>query len=746
MKHINSLQNLHIINITLLSLLGIFFFSCSTDKFIGEGQYLLEQVKIKADSNSVDANNFTQYIRQKDNSRWFSLIKIPLSTYSLSGKDTTKWINRTLQNMGEKPVIYDTLQAKLTKEDLRIALNNIGYLNAKVDIETKIEKKRLKATYILHPGSPFKIKKFNYDIQDSVIANILKPHIKFIYKDFCGKQFNVMKLDEERKRLTNILNNIGYYKFNKDYITYSADSTYKDNTVTLTLHIAPYYNTNIHSTTLHPRFIISKVDITGEDSIKLPLKENIINDNNLIEKGKYFSLNDLQETYKNFARLGAIRFTNIEFKELPKEKGKNKLLAKLTLIPNKINTISFQPEGTNTAGNLGAAGVITYQNRNLFKGSELLSIELRSAFEAITGLEGYENKNYEEYSLQTKLEFPRFLAPFLKHKFRRQNKSTTEVSLSWSLQNRPEFHRRVFSAAWRYLWTNEDKHISFNFDATDLNYIYMPWISKTFKKDYLDDVSNRNAILRYNYSDLFIMKLGFGFNYNYNNTAIKFQIETAGNFLNGLSLFMKFNKNSQGQNKFFNIAYAQYAKLDFAYTHVFKFDTHNNLVMHTDMGIAYPYGNSNILPFEKRYISGGANSVRGWNVRELGPGRFNGKDGRIDFINQTGDLKLNFNLEYRTHLFWKLDGAAFIDLGNIWTLRNYEEQKGGQFTLNTFYKELAAAYGLGIRLNFDYLILRLDMGMKAINPVFNTPKEHFPLICPKFKRDFAFHFAVGLPF
>ena len=242
------------------------------------------------------------------------------------------------------------------------------------------------------------------------------------------------------------------------------------------------------------------------------------------------------------------------------------------------------------------------------------------------------------------------------------------------------------------------------------------------------------------------MKLGFGFNYNYNNTAIKFQIETAGNFLNGLSLFMKFNKNSQGQNKFFNIAYAQYAKLDFAYTHVFKFDTHNNLVMHTDMGIAYPYGNSNILPFEKRYISGGANSVRGWNVRELGPGRFNGKDGRIDFINQTGDLKLNFNLEYRTHLFWKLDGAAFIDLGNIWTLRNYEEQKGGQFTLNTFYKELAAAYGLGIRLNFDYLILRLDMGMKAINPVFNTPKEHFPLICPKFKRDFAFHFAVGLPF
>ena len=169
-------------------------------------------------------------------------------------------------------------------------------------------------------------------------------------------------------------------------------------------------------------------------------------------------------------------------------------------------------------------------------------------------------------------------------------------------------------------------------------------------------------------------------------------------------------------------------------------------MFHFGLGIAYPYGNSRILPFEKRYFSGGANSVRGWSVRSLGPGKFVGTDGRIDFINQTGDMKLDVNLEYRAKLFWKFSGALFLDAGNIWTLREYEEQPGGQFVLSEFWKQLAASYGLGLRLNFDYFIVRFDMGMKAVNPAFDDHIGHFPLLHPKFSRDFAFHFAVGLPF
>ena len=194
------------------------------------------------------------------------------------------------------------------------------------------------------------------------------------------------------------------------------------------------------------------------------------------------------------------------------------------------------------------------------------------------------------------------------------------------------------------------------------------------------------------------------------------------------------------------IALAQYVKGDFDYTRNLQLDGNNALVLHAGFGIAYPYGNSRILPFEKRYFSGGANSVRGWSVRSLGPGGYVSRDGKIDFINQTGDMKLDLNMEYRAHLFWKLNGALFIDAGNIWTLRNYADQPEGQFKLDEFWKQIAVSYGWGIRFNFDYFILRFDMGMKAVNPAYSTSHEHYPLVHPRLSRDFAFHFAVGLPF
>ena len=382
----------------------------------------------------------------------------------------------------------------------------------------------------------------------------------------------------------------------------------------------------------------------------------------------------------------------------------------------------------------------------MFKGSELLSIQLRGAFEAITGLEGYDNHDYEEYNVEAKLLFPRFLAPFLSKTFKRRSSATSEVNLSWNMQNRPEFHRKVFSAGWRYRWTNTTRRTTYNLDLIDLNYVYMPWISKTFKEDYLDDYSNRNAILRYNYEDLFIMKIGFGLTYKDATQSLRANVETAGNILKFMAPMTGMERNEDGQYKLFNIAFAQYAKFDFDYSKTFVLDPKNRIVLHSGIGIAYPYGNSDILPFEKRYFSGGANSVRGWSVRELGPGSFKGSDGRIDFINQTGDMKIDLNAELRTHLFWKFDGAAFIDAGNIWTLRAYEEQPGGQFKLDEFYKQIAMSYGLGLRLNFDYFIIRMDMGMKAVNPSYTNSKQHYPITNHDMGRDFTFHFAVGMPF
>lgn len=696
--------------------------ACSTGKYVQEGEYILDKVAVVSDQSDYNAAPLSQYVRQKEKPKLFSLFRNPFS---------------------RKPVIYDTLQARLSCQDLMTAMQNEGYMNADVSLYTKTKGKKLMVTYLLHPGQPFLIGKVNYDIQDEGIQQLLHLDQTDNQQIKSGMRFTVETLDNERKRIAGLLSDNGYFRFNKDFIHFTADTVMGRKDIALTLQLRKYKSNSNSPEVDHTRYLIRDVLFQSNDSDRIHLRKQVLLNATAIKAGRPYDASALQRTYNNFARLQAVKYTNIKFAEVPDT---NLLDCHIQISTNKPSTISFQPEGTNTAGDLGAAASITYTNRNLFHGSEQLSIEFRGAYEAITGLEGYQDQNYTEFSVETKLVFPRFLAPFLSKSFRRRQTASSEWAVSWNFQNRPEFHRRVFSSAWRYRWSEPKHHLNYRFDLLDLNYVYMPWISSTFKRDYLDNAENRNAILRYNYEDIFIMKAGFTVSYTDGVDAVRANFESAGNLLNGVSKGFGFKTNSQGQHTLFNIAYAQYVKLDFDYTHLFQFDKRNALALHAGLGVAYPYGNSTVLPFEKRYFSGGANSVRGWSVRELGPGKFKGTDGRIDFINQTGDVKLDLNVEYRSSLFWKLQGALFIDAGNIWTLRNYAEQPGGQFKFTEFYKQIAASYGMGLRLNFDYFILRFDMGMKAINPAYESEKELWSIFHPKLSRDFDFHFAVGLPF
>lgn len=706
----------------ILTILPLLFGACSVSKHVPEGDYILDKVEVKSDKEGFDASPLSQYVRQKEKPKLFSLFRNPFT---------------------RKPVIYDTVQARLSCQDLLTAMQNQGFMNAGVSLYTEKKDKRLKATYLLHPGEPFTIGSVKYDVQDEEINRIFHFDDPDNQKLKPGMTFNVEALDQERKRIANLLADNGFYRFNKEFVQFSADTMAGRRDIALTLQLLKYKPNNSTPPMPHPRYTIRQVNFLSNDSDRIHLRHQVLLNATAIREGQPYDASALQRTYNNFARLQAVKYTNIQFAEVPDT---NLLDCNIQVSTNKPSSISFQPEGTNTAGDLGAAASVTYTNRNLFRGSEQFTLALRGAYEAITGLEGYQDQNYTEYSIESKLVFPRFLAPFLSKSFRRRQTAISELSVSWDFQNRPEFHRRVFSTAWRYRWSEPKHHLSYRFDLLDLNYVYMPWISQTFKQDYLDNADNRNAILRYNYEDIFIMKMGFAINYNDGVDAFRGNFESSGNLLNGLSSAFGFRTNSEGQHTLFNIAYAQYVKFDFDYTHLYQFDRRNSLALHAGLGVAYPYGNSRILPFEKRYFSGGANSVRGWSVRELGPGKFKGTDGRIDFINQTGDVKLDLNAEYRTSLFWKFQGALFVDAGNIWTLRNYAEQPGGQFKFSEFYKQIAASYGMGIRLNFDYFIIRFDMAMKAINPAYDTQKEHWAIIHPKLSRDFDFHFAVGLPF
>ena len=763
---------------TILLYLALSLASCSATKFVPDGSYLLDEVKIHTDNKEIKPSDMRLYVRQNPNSKWFSTIKTQLYVYNWSGRDSTKWFNRFLRKIGDAPVIYNESDAIRSQEEIAKAVQNLGYMGASVKRTTKTKKKKLKLFYEITSGKPYIVRTLKYDISDKKIAEYLRNDStqSMLRK---GMLFDVNVLDAERQRITDYLLCNGYYKFNKDYITYTADTARNTHQVDLTLHLLPYKTYVGDTPKEHFQYKINKINfITDYDVLqssalssieindslhyngfpiyykdKLYLRPKVLVDNLRFASGDLYDERDVQKTYTYFGRLSALKYTNIRFFET-QNGDSTQLNCYVMLTKSKHKSISFELEGTNSAGDLGAAASVSFQHRNLFRGSETFMIKFRGAYEAISGLQpGYKNHNYTEYGVETSINFPNFLFPFLTSDFKRRIKATTEFGLQYNYQLRPEFSRTIASASWSYKWMQKQK-IQHRIDLLDISYLYLPWISSQFQEDYINKDKD-NYILKYNYENRLIVRMGYNYSYNsaggalVNNTittnsySIRAGFESAGNILYGISKMINMRKNKDGEYAILGIPYAQYLKGDFDFAKNIIIDHRNSLAFHAGIGIAVPYGNAKVVPFEKRYFSGGANSVRGWSVRNLGPGSFAG-DG--NFMNQSGDIKLDASIEYRTRLFWKFRGAAFIDAGNIWTIREYENQPGGVFEFDKFYKQIAVAYGLGLRLDLDFFVLRFDGGMKAINPKYKKAKERYPIIHPRFSRDFAFHFAVGYPF
>ena len=733
---------------------------CSSEKFLPPGERLLTSVKISSEDSSVDPSAYNLYIRQQPNSKWFNVLRVPLGIYCLSSPDTTKARNRFWQRIGEAPVIYSEQQTINSQNAIALALKDKGYLHAAVNatIKNRPNSNKTKVHYNIQAGPPFTISTITYTADHPAIDSLINLSISdsYLYK---GMHCDVSLLDKERTRITTMLHNHGYYNVLKNFIHYDVDTLAGPGNVALHLR----YDGLALSTDgskVYSTYHLRNVNILSLDTTNIPLRPNFKSSKTYLHPDQLYREQDVNRTYLALSNLEAINFVSIQMHE-----GDSVLDCDISILPEKANTMGIELEGTNTAGNLGVAANLTYTNRNLFHGSEVWSTKLKGACEAITGLEGYTNQNYVEIGLETKLTFPRMLVPFvsLRHPRMREagRSATTSLSLQFDTQERPEFHRRVFTALWNYQWTTGRGHTIHRLDLPSFNYVYMPWISTTFRKDYLESDSYRSALIRYAYEDLLILNAAYSHAYsssrgeNHPNRRVRinpyqlhWSVESAGNLLYALAKPMQLKEKTDGQYSRFNVAFAQYLKFDIDYSKHYILDARNTLALHGAFGIAQPYGNSTIVPFEKRYFGGGANGVRGWSVRELGPGNYMGEDGKVDFINQTGNLKLLASIELRTDLFWKLSGAIFADAGNVWTTRYYETTgKGGQFQFNRFLRQLAASYGIGLRFNLDYFILRFDMAMKAVNPAYPTSdKQYLPLIHPKLSRDFTFHFAVGLPF
>ena len=750
---------------------------CSSTKYVPEGDYLLDEVSVSSDNKEVKTTDLNMFIRQQPNTKWFNLIKTQLYIYNMSGRDTTKWVNRALRRVGDAAVIFSVDETERSRQEIEKAVRNLGYMGAVAETDTVTKGKKIELSYNVKTGMAYKVRSISYNIPDSAIWNHMQQDSASTLLHE-GMNMDINVLDNERSRITSLLQQNGYYRFNKEYITYSADTTRNTYLIDLTMHLEPYRVTTDSIQVNHPKYYVNQVhfqtdynmlesevgELLPEDSMVYKgypmiyrgrpfMRPRVLVGNQRLQKGELYDGDAVQQTYQNFNRLPVIRYTNIRFEEFQRNDS-SFVDAYIQLTKNKLRSISFEVEGTNSAGDLGAAAAVSLSNRNLFRGSETLTLRLRGAYEAVSGLQGdYRNESYTELSAETSINFPRILFPFLSHSIVNRIQANTLFELRYNFQLRPEFTRIIASTGWSYQWGFKQQRYRNRFDLIDVNYLYMPWIHPDFKKRYLDQQDN--YIVRYNYEDRLIVRSGYTFIYNsrgasmssniFNGTSytLRVNIEEAGNLLYGLAKLSRMRKNSDGEYAILNIPFAQYIKADFDFAKNIAIDNRNSIAYHLAFGIAVPYGNAEMIPFEKRYFAGGANSVRGWSVRSLGPGSFPG-DG--NFMNQTGDLKMEGSLEYRSNLFWKLAGAVFVDAGNVWTLRNYESQPGGQFRFNKFYKQIAVAYGIGFRIDLGFFILRFDGGMKAVNPAYEKGRDRYPIIHPRFSRDFAFHFAVGYPF
>ncbi len=760
---------------------------CSSSRRVPKGEYLLDKISITLDSTArrgdFDTEQLVAYLRQVPNHKMLWSMKFRLGIYNMAGSDSTRWWNRLARNLGEAPVIYDSTLTAAGVEQLHKVMVNKGFLasQASAVLTPDSAGRKMKVDYRLSPGKAHRIAGVAYDFpNDTIRALVMADSARLPVRP--GMPLDRDLLEAQREYVAAHLRDRGYYSFSKELISFNADTTAGSLDVDLTMRVNPVspsspeahrmaYNSYVVRSV---RFITDYSPLMGDDPADIAacdtvryrdieifygprkyLRPGVLYENCFLRRGEIFRQRDVDRTYQALSRLSILKFTSIRLVPAGALGDVGLLDAYILLTPGQSQVASLEVEGTNSEGDLGVAVGVGYSHRNVGRGSETLSAKFRAAYESLSGnLDGLLHDRYLELSGDLGISFPKFKAPFLHESFKRRINASTDLNISLNYQERPEYTRIISTAGLAYKWIDRRTLNRHTFTPIDINYVYLP----ASTNDFINQIAPDNPLLRYSYEDHFIMRMGYtyyysdkradspwGHSFQRNIHTLRVAGEVAGNLLFALSsIFHHRSDFHTDPYRVFGIHYSQYVKVegDFALLH--HFDTRNALAFHAGLGVGVPYGNSTMLPFEKRFYGGGANGVRGWAVRTLGPGCYPGVNSVSDFINQCGDIRMDLSVEYRAKLFWVLELGAFIDAGNIWTIHAYPNQPGGMFHFNTFYKQIAAAYGLGLRLDFSYFLIRFDLGMKAHNPALGA--EPWPIIHPHWSRDRSFHFSIGYPF
>lgn len=757
--------------------------SCSVKRFIPDGQQLTTKysVSVAEKPNEVKISELKGLIKPKANSG-FLFWKPKLYYYYKHEEKPTKFNNWLNKNYGEEPIYTDPINLEKSCHNIEIYLANIGFFNSKVKFIIKSKGIDDKITFMVSLTTPYKISNINYDIKDSVAGSFILSKIdkKLITE---GSIYNAYTMDDERDRITSNLRNSGYYMFSRNYIQFVVDSNHQNHTMDVTIklnnirepttHLGEFTERNhdrffINSVTITPDFRpteIQHLDTTVVDfsfwdeknkysynflcGSKKKIKPSAFNKTINIKPGKPYSALDVQNTYRRLFNYQIIRTANISFDTLNKRtlQGNNKLLdCKINMQRSNLNVFTIEAEGTNSSGDLGLRGSIIFLNKNIFKRAEVLRLRLNGGFEAqtISETDGSSSIfNTFEAGIEGTVFFPRFFSPIKLRQFNQKYNPTSNITFGFNYQLRPNYSRNITLLSLGYSWRHNEKikHI-----LTPLNFNYVNINPTPEFEEELEDETNKR--LKEQYSDHTILGLNYSFIFS-NQEAIglknfeyfRMNIETSGNLLYGINSLFGTKKSSEGYYEFFGVRYSQYIRVDFDFRQFFQLrEKKSTLASRVFVGLGVPFLNSDEIPYERGFYAGGANGMRGWIFRELGPGSYSG----TDQFERIGDIQLEYNFEYRFPIYSFIHGGLFFDVGNIWTYNESETFPGGKFEFKDFYKELAADVGVGIRFDFKFFVFRVDFATPIVNPAF-PEGERWRIDYIQF-NDFVINFGIGYPF
>lgn len=709
--------------------------SCSTTRVLNEGEYRLEEntVTIDGDAPELKINDIGTYIRQQPQSTMLFGWSPALSIYNWSGHSDGAFA-RLFRKIGKAPTVYNPISVPNSIDNISRHLEYLGYYNSTVTASVDTNGRKVKVNYKIKPGKQYTISRIEYSLPDSrqFASDFSADSLNMLVRD--GSILSEALMEQESARGAEFFRRRGYFGFTKGQYFFIADTLNYPGMTVLQYQIKDYTRSGgPKSAQPIEKYRIGDVTFTYPESLKI--RPEVLRQLNTIRPGSVYNEMVVSNTYNRLSSLKVLNSVSIEMTPVDTAK----VNCDIALSQSKLQGIKANLEASiHSTGLMGVSPQLNYFHKNVFHGGEWLNVNVMGNFQF-----KWDDRDVHsnEWGITANLDIPRIIfMPYTR--IRGTSIPHTDIKLAYNYQSRPEFTRNIASAGLGFSGTALRNRILYEIAPFNLNYVSLSDIDEDFSK-----TLEKNPFMKYSYQDHLDAGVSGTIYYSTNMDLVpktsyhytRFSLDLSGNILSAFKSAM--NTNESGQGMILGAPFTQYIRGELTLGRTLRFGSDNGMSLagRVLLGAGYAYGNSTALPYEKQFYCGGANSLRGWQARSVGPG-FDPLNESFSIPSQTGDLKFETNLEYRSRLFSKVEGAVFADVGNVWNTKSYEDS-----TID-FIGSLAGDWGLGIRLNLDFILIRIDAGFKVHDPA-RAEGERWVGPSQWLKRNgYAIHFGVGYPF